>query len=649
MWRRSLAVKVFMSFVIVIIVSFSIVSISMYVTSSRELDLLHEEMLTQIVDNALHHTDLYIKSYERATLSLLTSSQVKQFLDAEQNQYFTYYSLSAQIKDELFKPIFINNPEISMIYLISYNGMTFHDFNIDHPPFSESVLKDSLEDLREQTKDDGSLSLIDWSFLDGQLALARKISGRQTSKLFKGIVGIELRIEELTTLWKGIRLGDRGYFFIVNDRGKIVYDPNKERIGKQLEGRLFEQVRDHEGAFFIDEEAGEEGLQRIYFSRRSDYSGWTLVSSMPLEAVRKPVQTIRQTTLAASAISIVVALLLAYRFGRSIISPIRMIEQGMRRTEKGDWTKVPLRGKKDEMDRLIHSYNIMVSRLSELVERVYESELKNQDNLFKRQLAEFQALQLQINPHFLYNTLETVICYAVVQESEEIKDIVRAMSLMLRYSVQTDLEEITVANELKHVLHYMTIMNYRFEQPFELQVDIPPEYLLKKMVRLTLQPLVENAFKHAFPDGIEDYHYIRIYAEAEGQRLKITVADNGQGMPEEELLKLRMKLSVNEAQRSKERQLREQLSAEEQVEVGQAGEHGGIGLINVHNRIQMVFGAQYGLSVESAPGQGTAVTLTMPDTDAVGFAGMARRHLKIEDRSVNQYNELFSDSFMMNL
>ncbi|GIP33249.1 sensor histidine kinase [Paenibacillus sp. J2TS4] len=623
MWKSSLAFKVFTSFVIVIVVTLTIVSVSTYVTSSRELDQLHEEMLTQIVDNALHHTDLYLKSYERATLSLLTSSYVKQFLDAEQNHYFAYYSLSAHIKEELFKPIFINNPEISMIYLISYNGMSLHDFNIDYPGFTDSDLTESLEDLREQTKEDGSLSLIDWSFLDGQLTLARKISGRQTSKLFKGIVGIELRIEELTTLWKGIRLGDQGYFFIVNDRGKIVYDPNKAKIGKQLDGRLFEQVRDHAGAFFINQEEGENQPQRVYFSRRSDYSGWTLVSSMPLEAVRKPVLNIRQTTLIASAVSVILALLVAFRFGRAIISPIRMLEQGMRRTEKGDWTKVPLRGKKDEMDRLIHSYNLMVARLSELVERVYESELKNQDNLFKRQLAEFQSLQLQINPHFLYNTLETIICYAVVQDSEEIKEIVRSMSLMLRYSVQTDLEEITVANELKHVLHYMTIMNYRFEQPFEVQVHIPPEFLLKKMVRLTLQPLVENAFKHAFPDGIEDYHFIRINAEAEGGQLTITVEDNGQGMTEEERAALQRNLEAGQSQ--------------------PINKQGGIGLINVHNRIQMVFGEQYGLSVKSVPGEGTAFTLTMPDTDAIRFVGMGNRQLKLRDRNVNQYNELFPD------
>lgn len=598
--RTSLAFKVFAYFLAVVLAAFSIVGISIYIRSSKELDLLHEDLLAQIVDNALHHSDLYLRSYERATLSLLASSQVKQFLDFQSDNHYSYYSLSSQISEEIFRPIFINNPEINMIYLIDYNGKVVYDFNVAFTSFRESSLVESLEDLQRQTMDDGSLTIIDWSFLDGQLSLARKISGRQTSKDFKGIVGVELRIEELTNLWRGIRLGEQGYFMIVNDRGRIVYDPSKEKVGKQLDGRLFEQLQHNPDRFFVHADADEETEKRMYFSRRSDYSGWTLVASIPLASMRKPVNNIRQTTFAASAISLILGLLLAYRFGKSIISPIQMLEQGMRRTETGNWTRVPLRGRKDEMDRLINSYNLMVSRLSELVEQVYESELRNQDSLLKRQQSEFQALQLQINPHFLYNTLETIICYAVVQDSDEIKEIVRSLSIMLRYSVQTDLEEITVANELKHVLEYMTIMNYRFEQHFEIEVDIPPEYLLKKMVRLTLQPVIENAFKHAFPNGIEDHHFIRIEARIVESCFRVTIRDNGEGMGAETLFSLLEKLSG---------EAREEAKAE-----------GGIGLLNVHNRIQMVFGEQYGLSVDSAPGQGTRITLRMPDSQDVMFA-----------------------------
>jgi two-component system sensor histidine kinase YesM len=211
--------------------------------------------------------------------------------------------------------------------------------------------------------------------------------------------------------------------------------------------------------------------------------------------------------------------------------------------------------------------------------------------------AEFQALQLQINPHFLYNTLETINCYAVVEDSEEITEMVEAMAYMLRYSIQTNLEEITVVNELKHVLNYMTILKHRINREFEIEVLIPPSLLLAKMVRLTLQPLVENSFQHAFPRGIEAHHTIRIDARREGEQFLVIVEDNGAGIAPDKLAELTDKLKMNRLA---------------EVSTKDVYHRGGIGLINVHRRIQMVFGEEYGIAIESKAGEGTRVIMTMP-------------------------------------
>ena len=322
---------------------------------------------------------------------------------------------------------------------------------------------------------------------------------------------------------------------------------------------------------------------------------------MSISEQRQPISDLRQTILIVGIITLFLATFLAYRFGQSIVRPVRLLENGMRQTAKGLWTRVPLTGSLDEMDQLIISYNTMVSRLEELVERVYETELRNQDNLMKRQQAEFQSLQLQINPHFLYNTLEIIICYAVIQKSSEIKDIVRSLSYMLRYSIRTDLEEITVANELKHILYFMSIMKYRNQREFEIDVRISTDYLLDSMVRLTLQPLVENVFKHAFPNGIEDSHTIIIDAWKDGADFYIIVEDNGCGIDSHSLLQLNARL-LN--------------SRQEKLVDRQPTFEGSIGLLNVHNRIQMVFGQPYGLSVQSEQGIGTKVTIHMPSSSA---------------------------------
>jgi two-component system sensor histidine kinase YesM len=198
----------------------------------------------------------------------------------------------------------------------------------------------------------------------------------------------------------------------------------------------------------------------------------------------------------------------------------------------------------------------------------------------------------------LYNTLEIIICYAVIQKSSEIKDIVRSLSYMLRYSIRTDLEEITVANELRHILYFMEILKYRTQREFEIDVRIPPGLLLDSMVRLTLQPLIENVFKHAFPDGIEDVHTIIIDAWKDDTDFYVTVADNGCGMESDTLQRLNERLMHSRG-------------PEATATFGSS-----IGLLNVHSRIQMVFGEQYGLTVHSKEKEGTTVTIRMPASSA---------------------------------
>ncbi|NOU92735.1 HAMP domain-containing protein [Paenibacillus sp. LMG 31456] len=592
--KNSLATRVYLYFVTIIVLTVATIGVTGYWRSSNELENQYQNLLTQIVDNVVHQTDLYLKNYERATVSILTSPLVKDALDSNANTVTDFYTSSNIINKQVFKPVLINNPQITMVYLAGYNGFMAYDFNTHIGNFNYRSFEEYVDQLKEDTREDGGLTIQDSGFFDGHLTLARRISDRQTSRAFNGVMGFELRIGELTTLWKGIQLGESGYFFIVNDRGKILYHPDPKRIGKQLDGRQFETVQQNKNLVF--ELPDEE--ERIFFSRRSDYSGWTLVASMSVSEQRKPISNLRQTTIYVGLGTLLIASLLAVRFGRSIIRPVRLLEDGMRQTEKGLWTKVPLTGSRDEMDRLIISYNTMVGRLEEMVDTVYETELRNQENLLKRQLAEFQSLQLQINPHFLYNTLEIIICYAVVQKSSEIKDIVRSLSYMFRYSIRTDLEEITVANELKHVLNFMNIMGYRIQRKFEIDVRIPPELLLHDMVRLTLQPLVENAFKHAFPNGLEDHHTIVIDGWIEDSDFYVTVEDNGCGIDESKLEQIRHRL--NESQTSIK-------PSEDEPMTG-----GSIGLGNVHSRIQMVFGEQYGLSIYSKNGEGSCITIRMP-------------------------------------
>ncbi|WP_248928790.1 cache domain-containing sensor histidine kinase [Paenibacillus hamazuiensis] len=604
MMTRSLSRRLTVYFLTVILLTLLTVSIAVYLRSTAELDKQNEQYMSQIVDNALEQTDSYLQAYERLTLSFMADERVKEFLDLKADDDYEAYAYRASIKESGIAPIFIRNPEVIMVYLIGSNGRAAYDYNSAiSRPIDEEFLVGRARELEPLINDKGKMSVLNTGFSGIKdtfvVTMARRISGRKTPE-FKGILGMEIKSQELARLWRRIHLGERSYFYIVDADGEFVYHPDASRIGSKLEPVLWEHIGRKTGERFISPSDGED---RMFISRKSDYSGWHLVLSVPVEELRKPVSGIRWTTAWVGLITLLIAVVLAFRFGSTITRPIRELVGGMRETEKGNWTTLPLPKTGDEVEGLVASYNLMVGRLSELVSQVYEAELANQKIRMERQTAEFQALQLQINPHFLYNTLETIVAYAVIQQSEEIKEIVRSMAYMLRYSVQTDLEEITVASELKHVLNYMAIINHRTGRHFEVEVAIPSEYLLHHMVRLTLQPLVENAFLHAFPDGIEDRHRIRIDGRMTDDFFEIMVEDNGEGIPPDKLAELSELLRTSRLT---------------DLHAGKGDRKGGIGLVNVHRRIQMVFGESCGILLQSVPGHGTAAIMRIPKGPARG-------------------------------
>ncbi|UUZ86864.1 histidine kinase [Paenibacillus sp. P26] len=502
------------------------------------------------------------------------------------------------MRDIGIQPALIRNPEIADIFLISYNGNAMYFYNdTNGESFSREQILQQMVFFKSATRPDGSLSVLNHSILTGQqnlmLTLVRRIRGLSSTEP-AGILAIEFRASELAELWKGIELGQGGYFFIADDGGKYVYHPDPERIGTDLPEAIRGPVLNAGSRAFT---ATVGGSKQMFMSRRSNYGSWRLVVAMPVKELSKPADTIRISTMIVGCLTLGLAMWLAFRFGKSITGPIRVLKSAMRQTEKGNWALIPPPDHRDEVTELMSRYNLMVNRLSELIDKVYQAELRDQESRIERQKAELQSLQLQINPHFLYNTLETIVCYAVVQDSKEITEIVKALAYMLRYSAQTNLEEITVANELKHVLHYFAVLRHRVGREFEADVAVHPDYLLRSMVRLTLQPLVENVFQHAFPDGVEDYHYIRIDAGEDDDVFWVSVEDNGAGIDTEKLAELRGKLSAN--------RLADKPS-------GSSSGVGGIGIVNVHRRIQMVFGEQYGLRIESAVDRGTKMIMMMP-------------------------------------
>ncbi|MDU0204424.1 MULTISPECIES: sensor histidine kinase [Paenibacillus] len=605
---KTLSRQIFSNFLIVIVLSLVSVGAFSYVQSSRALDGQVKQYMEQMIDSANYQTDSYLQAYELLSNAFSSNSDVRAFMEIKPDDSYEYYVYSEKIKE--FARISVISvvtlyKQLNMIYAVGQHGRSVIYENQNLLNFDPVLVKEKYDYLMKMTPVDGKISLLNMSIREvdqgSVVTMARKVRGPSYGDANRGVVAIEIKLDELAKTWDRVSLGKKGFFFIVDDAGNYIYPRSMSE--RKPQDDLASHVLASGNQTFIYKYDGEE---RMFVSRKSGYSDWNLVASMPVDELRRPANTIRTTTISVGLITLAIALWLASRFGRSIIAPIRWLKDSMRETEKGNWQYIDESGRTDEIGGLIHSYNLMVTRLSDMIERVYEAELEQQKNALElgetkleRQRAEYQSLQLQINPHFLYNTLETINCYAIVQDSTEITEMVEAMAFMLRYSVQTNLEEITVANELNHVRNYMIVLQHRTGKEFEIDVAIPPYLLLEKMVRLTLQPLIENIFQHAFPDGVEPHHFIRINAKKENGLFQVFVEDNGIGMKPERLEELRKKLEQNRLAEPEE---------------NGSPRRGGIGLMNVHRRIQMVFGEAYGLSIDSEWGRGSCLTMTMPET-----------------------------------
>ncbi|MCI3922572.1 histidine kinase [Paenibacillus sp. TRM 82003] len=612
--RRSLFGQIFTYFAIVILLSILGVGVVSYVQSSRALDDQVERYISQLIRHSTSQTESYLQRYELATDSLLSEDAVKYFMELNPDDSYRYYELTQLIQKNLYRKTFIAYPHIQSITLIGDHGKAVIDDNQNWSTYEGFTPMEALAQINARVPPDGKIAIYkneDANGREGTITIARRIRGFTTYDP-KGVLAMEIETDQLAPLWDMADVGESATFFIVDEGGRIIFKPDASLLTEAEMAEVVGQLSERPEQSLVETIGGEAML---FVARESSYLKWKMIVSLPVDELREPVGAIRTTTWMVGVATLLVALLLAYRFGRTITLPIRSIMEGMRETEKGNWSRIEDGGRDDELGGLIHRYNLMVSRLSEMIDRVYDAELQTQKSelelqrsRFERQQAEFQALQLQINPHFLYNTLETINCYAIVQDSDEITEIVEAMAFMLRYSVQTHLEEITLVNELNHVRNYMVIMRHRLGNDFELDVAVPPELLLRHMVRLTMQPLVENALQHAFKDGMEPHHFIRIDAEETEDEFLVHIEDNGGGMSPEALARLRARLEAG--------------FAEETAASGESGggtgagrtilRRGGIGIGNVHRRIRMVYGDGYGLCIDSEEGRGTRFTMRLP-------------------------------------
>lgn len=406
------------------------------------------------------------------------------------------------------------------------------------------------------------------------LTLARAVFYQKDNRLVRGVVMMDIDYPQFSSLTQGVKLGESGYIYVLDRQGELIAHPKLQLIYAGLYDEALDEVnrlvvgqgRDNAG-----------GRDRVLISATLDQTRWRMVGVAYMDELLAMqsafLRTLTIVIICAALLSFAVATVMAYWVTR----PIRQLEASIRTVEAGDLNVTLTETGFREMRAVSSAFNMMLKRIRALMDQiVLEQE--------KKRLYELNALQAQINPHFLYNTLDSIIWMEERGRSREAITMVSALAKLFRISISKGRSIITVKEELEHVRNYLIIQKMRFKDKFTYEITSADAALSERTVKLIVQPLVENAINHAIDEtGTETLH-IRIDAAVMEDDLVFTVEDDGVGMPPEVV---------------------------ENLLTAPAGKSG-IGVKNVHERIQLTYGERYGLTIHSEEDVGTRVTICLP-------------------------------------
>lgn len=421
----------------------------------------------------------------------------------------------------------------------------------------------------------------------GVISMMATVKQRMTSEVI-GFIVIDLSDETVQQFSDAYRIGETGRFIIVEEDGEPIYEP--AGLPQAWSASLAPRLQTAKDSFVTE---GDGGKPLFVAYTTSETTGWKIVGVAPLQEIVAEASEIRQLIIVSVGLSIVFVIGLYYFISSRLIRPIKLLKTKMRQASSGNLDAKVVPVGTDEIAELGSSFNAMTGQIKELLDR----SIREQKQI---QMAELRTLQAQINPHFLYNTLDSIIWMAEAGKREQVIGLVKALSGFFRISLSKGKDWITVREELEHVRNYLVIQQIRYRDILDFAIEADPEALHHRMLKMTIQPLVENAIYH----GIKNKRgkgtiFVACSLQEGGQTLAVRVEDNGVGMSGEQLERLRERIAGH---------------GQETPGGGRDGldREGGFGLHNVNQRVRLYYGAEYGLTIASEEGAGTAVTVRIP-------------------------------------
>lgn len=574
----SLRTRMLLSNIVVALIPFlmfSIVSGSIFLDHAQKTAEEHSVQLIHQVSNSM---DVYVETIEKMVNYIQLELQDTPFFTMETEDAPGWESETDYIRSVL-ENVANSHREVAGIFIATKEDLYVSTgmSRISRDPFQNErwyrEASENPEEIQLISVVTGRNIVTNRSYsIDDVFSLAKAVQDPETGEVL-GVILLDIRHDIIQSSINGVTIGEKGFVFVMDQEDNIVYTPVNGIVyrvnPKWVKAMESMSVQIQGGSYQIRSEL-------------SPYTGWRTVGVFSMDEVMSSVNTIVYILFTCVIISLVLVVIVSFKFSRTLTNPIFKLKRLMKQAESGDLTVRFNFEHNDEIGELGQSFNHMIARIDQLIQMVYVE----QEN---KRTAEMKSLQEQIKPHFLYNTLDTISWMARDYDAEDIVRLVDALTNMFRIGLSHGKDIITVKEEITHVSNYLYIQKIRYKDKLNYVIHVDESLYAIEVPKLILQPLVENAIYH----GVKAKRgggTITITGVPEGENLVFTVQDNGAGMPQEKVEELNRRMSERSV-------LDEQKS---------------FGLFYIRERIQLCYGTGYGVHVESALGEGTRVTITLP-------------------------------------
>ena len=532
-------------------------------------------------------TVLFLRSYRTAVVEAARTNSaqaVSQVVGSVGNYVKTLDSAVAVVMEQLdgadeehdaFLRAFLTaRPEVAAITAYDENGTLLDCWAQDGRTPKESILRNLSFDLNTANRlGRGYISTPHVeSIFEGYYPWVVSVVRQMPEDAARRWLSVDLRFDELAATISNVGIGQHGYCYLMDERGNMVYHPQQQLLyaglKKEEAGRL---------ACLGDGTYVEDTV--IYSVQKVPGSPWRVVGVSYIdETVNESFWQMARIAVATAILILLAALAAGWVLSRSLSRPLQQLENAMEQFEQDAdrFAFHAVRGTR-EVQNLSDSFGHMVGRIQQLMTTVREEEVVLRKT-------ELKALQAQINPHFLYNTLDSIAWMCERGKNADAVQMVHALARLFRISISRGHELIPIEKELQHAEAYLQIQKYRYKNQFTYHFTVDESCLHCLCNKITLQPIIENAIVHGL-DLMVDSGHIEITVKPDGDDILLIVADDGIGMEPEQVAALLQ---------------------------NEASDRTGIGVKNVNDRLRIYFGAAYGISIVSAPYEGTTVTIRTP-------------------------------------